>query len=364
MSLTWPAAVAPSADRIYLFCVGDDGQMYYKWKIDGQDWLPGHEDWQPLGGRFSGSPAAVARGSRRMDLFALGRDTGVYYKWWDGFEWQPGPLDWVLLGLDFQFGPTAVASGPDRLDVFCTGPGPEADPSLSMHRRTLRAGTWEPRWRQLGGQFVGVPAATSWGGTRIDVFGQGVDGVVHHKWWNGDEEGPSRFAWEPLGKQEFANPAAVSWAPGRLDLLSVQRGAGGTGTLTHKWWQPDEWRPEQDWEPLGGDVSSQAEVGGGRYYSLTAVSWAADRLDVFALDRVSGSVHHLAWNGAAWDPPIGTGFENLGGSYPYRTAVVSRGPNRVDIFGGSPDHVWHKWCDGDVKKWLPGQLDWDRLGRP
>lgn len=45
--------------------------------------------------------------------------------------------------------------------------------------------------------------------------------------------------------------AAVSWAPNRLDIFAV----GTDRRLFHKAWDGSQWRPSQaDWEPLGGQV--------------------------------------------------------------------------------------------------------------
>ena len=50
-----------------------------------------------------------------------------------------------------------------------------------------------------------------------------------------------------------------------------------------------------------------------------------------------------SWNGSSWGPSA-TGWEALGGVFNSTPAVVSWGPDRLDIFGLGTDNVlYHKW---------------------
>jgi len=73
--------------------------MYHKaWM--GNHWHPS-TGWQPLGGEFGTAPAAVSWGPNRLDVFAVGGDEQMYQKTWDGSQWQPSVADWQPLGGQF-----------------------------------------------------------------------------------------------------------------------------------------------------------------------------------------------------------------------------------------------------------------------
>ena len=78
----------------------------------------------------------------------------------------------------------------------------------------------------------------------------------------------------------------------------------------------------------------------------TAVaSFAADRVDIFALGTDNG-MYHKAWNGSAWVPE--TDWDALGGEFSSAPAVVSWGNNRLDIFAlGTNNAMYHMfWAAG------------------
>ena len=63
--------------------------------------------------------------------------------------------------------------------------------------------------------------------------------------------------------------------------------------------------------------------------------------------------HKARWNG--WHP-----WEQLGGIFSSPPAVVSWGPDRLDIFALGKDFgVYHKaWA----QQWFPSQLGWEGIG--
>jgi hypothetical protein len=88
--------------------------------------------------------------------------------------------------------------------------------------------------------------------------------------------------------------------------------------------------PQRPWESLGGTIASEP----------AAVSWASDRLDVFARAN-DNSLQHWWWDGANW------GSDNLGGVLASAPAAVSWASDRLDVFAGGPgDSLSHKWWDG------------------
>ena len=85
------------------------------------------------------------------------------------------------------------------------------------------------------------------------------------------------------------------------------------------------------WESLGGIITSPP----------AAVSWGANRVDVFAL-ATDSSLAHRGWDGNGWG-----GWESLGGVLTTPPAAVSWGPDWIDVFGrGTDNALWHRWWDG------------------
>jgi len=262
---------------------------------------------------------------------------------------------------------------------------------------------------------------TSWTANRLDLFARGSDQSLVHKSWNGS-------AWstlEPLGGVIRGKPASVAWGPNRsISSLAVRTVpcsiAGGTaipgaagnrsaerspaiprschgpatvsiffaagtdGELWHKAWTGSAWG---GWETLGGVIVGPP----------AAISWGANRLDIFArgldganvaslvgwaclarlgvarrnhhqqarcrcrgdpIDSISsargldGGVYHRWWDGHDWG-----GWEALGGTIIGPPSAVTWGPNRIDLFVHNSDHnMGHKWFDGHT--WSV----WESLG--
>jgi Repeat of unknown function (DUF346) len=53
-------------------------------------------------------------------------------------------------------------------------------------------------WEPLGGVFSSQPAVESWAAGRLDIFSEGTDNQIYHKWFDGGW-GPSKTDWESLG---------------------------------------------------------------------------------------------------------------------------------------------------------------------
>ena len=87
-------------------------------------------------------------------------------------------------------------------------------------------------------EFQAAPAAVSWGHNRIDVFINGPQDALWHKWWNGKWSG-----WESLGGVLTSAPTVSSWSENRLDIFA----RGTENSLIHKWYDGG-W---SHWEDLG-----------------------------------------------------------------------------------------------------------------
>ena len=187
----------------------------------------------------------------------------------------------------------------------------------------------------LGGQIIGEPDATTWGGGRIDVVARGTDNAVWHRWYDGGNWGP----WESLGGGSFFSPSTVSWGGGRLDVFVT----GTDQQLWQKAWSPGGWT---SWIPMGGGLSSAPD----------AAAWAPNRLDLVARG-LDGALWHRAWYGE-WG-----GWESLGGQILGGGAAVSSTAGRLDIIvRGTDDTVFRKTWNAGWTGWSPfggGKTDSD-----
>ncbi len=140
--------------------------------------------------------------------------------------------------------------------------------------------------------------------------------------------------WERLGGSIRYGVGVSSWAANRLDCFAV----GNDHAMWHKWWDGSTWR---GWENLGGSIVS----------APAAVSWGRNRIDAFAIGTNS-RMYHKWWDGSRW-----RGWEDLSGTCRYGAAAASWAANRLDIFTiGTNRALYHKWWDGN--RWR----GWENLG--
>jgi hypothetical protein len=250
-----------------------------------------------------------------------------------------------------SYDPPVVSWGPDRLDFFVIC----ADGHL--WHTAFNGVAWQTAWDDRGGPeaplIPGAVSVVSWGPNRIDVFMGGGDYKdVWHTAWNGSRWQP----WDDRGHPGSAvdsvwTLSAVSWGPNRLDVFT----GGGDGHLWQLTWNGSSWLP---WTDRG----SPAGVGVGDF---RAVSWGPNRIDVFATSgwATSETVWHTAWNGSSWQGWDSRGAPPNGGTGP--VVPVSWGAGRLDLFTFSPSatnsvHCWHDSWNGS--SW---ETTWDdRGGQP
>jgi hypothetical protein len=196
--------------------------------------------------------------------------------------------------------------------------------------------------------MVSEIAAVSWGFNRLDIFGVGTNNGMFHRAFNGGNWEDTH--WEPMGDATFTSaPAAVSFSLNRLDVFAV----GNNARMFHNAWNGMAWT---DWDDLGG---------GPFRFAPAAVARGHQGLDVFALN-LDGKIYHnhrgfdgSGWSG--WEAP-GGGAPPSGGVFNNPPAVVSWGPDRLDVFalgtvsaptqpGKTVNEMFHLALDGNV--WLP-----------
>lgn len=295
-------AVSWAPGRLDLFASGADLRTVHKAYDPSIGWVPamqyGAEQWDNMGGKIVGKPAAVAWGPNRLDVFVRGTDNAIYHKAWNGSAWFPG------------------------------------------------AGVSD--WENIGGVIAGSPVAVSWGKERLDIFGAGYDGQLHHKWWSPQSGwGPSVAGWEAIGGKVSVNPVVTSWAPGRLDVII----RGYDGAIYHKAFVNNTWYPSlTDWDSLGGSTIGEPSI----------VSWSANRLDM-VVRGTDNQVYHKAWAGNAWYPSQ-TGWNSLGGIIMSKPSMVSWGPGRFDIVAAGSDTQIYSKSYQEGSGWYPSQSGWYSLG--
>jgi hypothetical protein len=128
--------------------------------------------------------------------------------------------------------------------------------------------------------------------------------------------------------------AAVSWGADRIDLFWV----GADRGLWHRAWSGGAWLAD---ESLGGEPASAPAV----------VSWAANEMQVFVVAR-DGQLWNIYWDGTAWHHWV-----EMGGKFSADANVAAStwGAERIDIFVSDRGELWHRWWDGG--DWVTWQLE-------
>ena len=230
----------------------------------------------------------------------------------------------VKLGRVLTSSPAATSWGGGRLDVFGRG----SDNQL-YHR--FYDGSWS-RWEPLGGVLTSEPAVVSSGPGRLEVFARGTDHGLWHRGWTGQAWTP----WQTLGGLLTAGAAAVSRGPGQMDVFvrGADNGVWQRSTAGGGW---------TDWTPLGGSVTS----------SPSAASWASDRIDLFA--QCAGGLQHRWWQDGVWST-----WEQLDGAIASQPAVSSSKVNELDLFARMSDGTLGRrtWNGSSWSGWTSAGGQW------
>ena len=226
---------------------------------------------------------------------------------WRGWENLGTPL-----GRQVTSTPSIASWNPNRLDVFVQGF------DRALWHKWFEGGRWSD-WENLGGILTSSPAAISWGPNRIDVFGRGTDNALWHKWFEGGWSG-----WESLGGILTSGPAVSSWGPNRLDVFV----RGTDGAIYHKAWDGSRW---SDWASLGGSFAEGV--------SPTAISRFENQIELYALGT-DNIVKAKWWDGSRWSDWINMRFNSV-------PAPVSRPPDCADWYWLDPNsHLRSLICRG------------------
>jgi hypothetical protein len=261
------ASANAAGPRVDVFATDHAGAVLHRF-YDRTAW----SHWTSLGGTVKpgGGVAAVSWGPNRIDLFVRGTDDALWHKWWDGTAWH----GWESLGGTLYGDPGVVSQHPGHLDIYVVGAG-----GVVYHR--WFDGGWAA-WSEIGCCASGnsAPAPVSWADHHTDVYIRGGN-TIWHKFWNG----AAWSAWELTGGTVSGSPSAVSLHTGHLDVYTP----GVDGQIHHKWYDNNAWRSA--WEPIGGSVDGVTGVG--------SVAIPPNRIDVVNRSS-TGQLMHTFWIGNAW----------------------------------------------------------------
>jgi len=237
----------------------------------------------------------------------------------------------------------AVSWGANRLDVFIvqmdiTFPEPSHPRgieiiTLGIHHRAYDGTQWEA-WEGLGGNFISVPAVTTWGPNRLDVFGIGTDKAVYHKAF---QTGAGWDAnWESLGGSATTAPVAIGSGNGRIDLFVL----GTDNTIQYKAFVNNTW--DANWTSLGGSCACPP-----------LVCWSVGALDVFTLGFDQKLYHKAFQNWSEWQ----SNWDDFGGTIVEPPGMVPYGTDPINLFAvGINLTLWQAIYSGEV-----GPVTWNEF---
>jgi hypothetical protein len=200
-----------------------------------QDWYPSDGTFELVGGAVNvGSSVAVLsgiQGDNVTHLYITEDDGNVYEKLhsndqvWSGWNGNSGPGSWTPIA-----DPGAAVSAPVVVshvelvnDVFVLAKGTR---NSTIHNKRRANGVWGNYSDLGGGDMQFTPAAVSWDGTRVDVFGVSLaNNHLFHTYagdgttWAIFNGGVSNF--EDLGRFCTSSPVVVSRAKGFLDVFAT-----------------------------------------------------------------------------------------------------------------------------------------------
>lgn len=270
-----PASVYQSSiNRLMVFLIGDDGQLYDKF-WDGAQW-----QWESQGVPTSYNPNVTLTGSPgvvyqliagavgvplldRVTAFVVGHDSRLYDKFWNGAHWQ-----WEV-----------AANG-----------GTPPNPSKTVPTRLLPSpsAVYQPSLERITAFVSGDgPTATSGNETSIQLYDE---------FWNG-----KRWQWEtqgaPLGPNKIAVAVSSPSSVYQSTLDRVSCFVIGDGELYDVFWNGRIWQ----WESQGMPTSSLTGNPVRIFSDPSSIyqSSALDRITCFVVGE-GGSLYDTFWNGRHW----------------------------------------------------------------
>lgn len=184
--------------------------------------------WVDGGGNAQGDVAAlVIPGTQLIDLYVRGLDGLLYQGHFRGLD---QPFSWHSMGTKIDSPPCVVAHSSHSRHVFATS---TADGLVGYHawEEGYKEGRgWHP-WRSIGGQVKGRVGAVALAGSRLDVYGRGMNDHLWQVWWDGDNW--SNWYEHEDGLAMHSAPTVISRRLTHRDVFFVGEG----GSVVHKTWK-------------------------------------------------------------------------------------------------------------------------------
>lgn len=294
------------------------------------------EQWRTPDGGASWVPRALTAGSGRGNYRPIsprgqtGTDTNVVWMrgGYPSYSAYQTSIDAETLSRDVHT-PAVAADGTGRLQVLAS------DGAGGLIAKSYAGGWtgWSDVGRGPGGHALGPPGVASSAAGRLDVVT--VDTVTGHLLHRA-RSGGGWGAWADLGPgpagHRVTAPAVASPGSGRLEVLARDE---VTGDLLH-------------WTFAGGWTGPRrAAAGPGGAYLPSVESWAAGRVDAFAVTG-AGRLAHAFLAGGRWSRWEDLGPGPGGAPYAATSAVAAWAPRRLDIVAprGDGRALLHRWFDG------------------
>ena len=244
--------------------------------------------------------ATVSWGSNRLDLFVRGTN-GAWHRYYNGTTWRPvkpdGTPDWEYLsapsGVAFAGQLTAASWGATRIDLF--GVGVDGNLWQSYTDDGTNWHGWQPLGHYPGGAaLIGTPSAASWGSLTLSVFVRGSDGALYQDYWT-----PAGWTWESHGGYSTADPTVISSGTNHLDVFILGDG-GHAGHTYHQ-----AWTSSTGWQPVGspcgvcGYDDWSTAPNGSFFVSQPTAGYGSGFIDAFATSA-DGNLYTKHFNGLNW----------------------------------------------------------------
>jgi hypothetical protein len=217
-----------------------------------------------------------------------------------------------------------------------------SDNDLKCFRMDARS--WSrPRWLSEGGLFSNAPVVLSRKESQTEILAPTPDGRVLYRLkqdhWTNYIF--PKAAWRDLGGTITSPLASVSWAPNRIDIFAL----GVNGRLLHKALNYGSWLPsENSWDEIGSGFTSPPEV----------ISSTSGKLDIFCIKK--DRIHYKRWDGSSGSPSK-SDWKSMPCSVIAPPAVVALSPTQLKVFAVGSNGVMFRWvCENGQQM---GQLKQD-----
>jgi hypothetical protein len=298
-----PCAINAGGNRIALFGIGTDHQIYVKWREAGEWGL-----WQPLGGTLLARPLVVSRDSRSLEVFCVSQDQSVCYRSWQGEwgEWRP--LHGQVGGGEYLSPPAVLAIGKDELEIFKIGP------DFNLGQKSYHNGQWKD-WETVGDTKACSCAAVA-SGAYLHLFCVGSDRLLRHTLRKNGEWLP----WTIIGaEQTISCTTAVALNEQKVAVfyLLSDRSLG--------------------WQSWNGAWSESISLEGTILEPPTVIASQDGRIDIFAVGE-DRAIWHRCQADDSW-----TWWRSLGGQGFGSIDAIRQGSNRIELLMlGRDSAVWHR----------------------